>query len=157
MPSLKQLTIRLDKKVYKSLKSICGQNGRKMADVIREALSQYLSYSEAREVAGKMREASEKLIGLVRGMEDELSDFRAELTLLRRELRELRKAIEVNCFWSALAVELIKSRIFNSKVLTKDEYEMYKKVWMKAHEKADERIEVLLNKRIWNKKFNPEK
>lgn len=159
-----KITAWLDVNLYKALKSISDRKRLSVSDVVREALIEYTGLSEAKELAKRLKEASDDLRLVVKVIEEyRLPEVRAELKELTCQVRDLKeilnklmKQVEVICFWSALATELIKTKLFNTRTLTKEEYEQYKKLWNLAHEKADERVESLTGKKVWNKKFNPQ-
>ena len=92
----------------------------------------------------------DRLIAILRQQNLQLN----ELVTLVSELKEV---LEVNCFWTALLVELFKVRIIQTKAfgLPEEEFEKFKKTWELSHERADKHVEVLLGRRVWKNLFDP--
>ena len=161
----KKVAFWLDQKTILALQTIRAQTGLSMSSAVREALHNYFSFSEVKEAAKKLQQISENLLVEVKTFEEyRLPEMRAEIRemiyqikQLNSRLNNLTEALEVVAFWAALALEILKTRIFNTTPLSPQEYEKFKKLWHLAHERADARIETLMGKRIWKQKFDPEK
>ncbi len=161
----RKIEIRLDDKTYETLKSLSVQKGLSVSSLVREALAEHLALSEVKNLFKKVNEAMEDVKTITRSLEEyripeltaEFKEVNFQLKSLKEEIQRFEKLFEVNLFWGALIAELIKARLFNTQVLGDKEYEAYKKLWEAAHEKADERVESLVGKKVWNRRFNPEK
>ena len=166
MGDIKELHIRLDKKTFYALQSLADQKGQSVSSVIREAIAEFLSFSETKNTINELKTVLRKLTEQVIIFENSLPELTAFMRMLnqnlrdlRVELEEMRKAVEVSTFFSALVAEILKVRIFQTKALglSQQEYNIFKNTWQLSHERADLRVQALLGKRVWKRKFNPVK
>ena len=161
----KKLTLWLDEKTILALQTIRAQTSISMSSLVRQALYNYFSQTEIKNVAEKLQFINENLLVEFENFKNHrLPEMRAEVRELAYQVKQLNfrldkltEALEVVAFWGALISELIKVRLFNTKSLSQEEYERFKKLWYLAHERADARIESLMGKRVWKQKFDPEK
>jgi len=159
----KQLLIRVDEVTYRALQAHADQMGQTVSSVVREAIAEHLSLSQTKLIAAELQSALKKITEQVIVFENSLPEITGSLksivrslSEIRVELESLRTAVSTVAFFSALMVELFKTRIFQKATGLKDEeYERFKKAWELSHERADLRVESLLGERIWKRKFNP--
>jgi len=162
---LKRVAVWLDQESILTLQVLRDKLSLSTSAILRQALREYLSLPETKEIAKRLQQVAENFLTEVKIFEEhripeiksELKELTYQVKQLNFRLDKLTEALEVVAFWGALVSELIKVRLFNTKSLSPEEYEKFKNMWQGAHEAADVRIENLLGKRVWNKKFNPEK
>jgi len=162
---LKKVTFWLDQESLLSLQVLRDKKSLSVSAILREALREYLTLSETREVLKKVEKAAEDLKTEARILEEhrvpelkaEIKELAFQVKQLNSRINKLTETLEVVAFWGSLVCELIKTRIFNTSSLTNEEYERFKKFWWLAHERADARIESLMGKRVWKGRFEPEK
>jgi len=159
----KKLTVWLDKKTIQSIQVIREQTGLSISSLVKQALLNYFSHNEIKNAAERLQRISENISVELKNFEEyRLPEIRAEVREMIYQIKQLNsrfdqlvQLLEVVAFWSALAVELFKTRLFNTRPLSPEEYENYKTLWQKVHEIADARVESLLGKRIWKQQFDP--
>ena len=162
---MKRVVVWLDQDTIRTLQSFQDKLSLSSSSIVRQALHEYFAIPEQKEIAKKLQEISQDLLTELKIFEEhripelksEIQELAYQIKQFNFKLDKLTEALEVVAFWGALISELIKVRLFNTKSLSQEEYERFKKLWYLAHERADARIESLLGKQVWKQKFDPEK
>ena len=153
----KRFHVFLDSKVYDLLEEVSRRTGKSKSAIIRESILSHFGLNEVSESLNEMKRVAEKFLLQSRKTEEVMEEVSLNLKALVQEFTELKKAIEVSIFFSALTSEMLKARLFNVKPLSDSEFEKYRTLWELACQKADERVNALTGKRVWKGKFNPQK
>ena len=155
-----EVKIRLHPSLHSVLLSQKSRTGRSISSLVEEAVRNYLYHSELqmeiRRAAEIMKLVSQELENVQEAL-SELVVFRKTLNETNRTLRELLKWNRVSAFWGALLVELFKMKLFQTRRLSNEEFDLFKTAWHAAHEYADERIFSLTKEKVWRQGFDPKK